>query len=283
MEKERKRSREERLNDYEVFVAKFKPKKTTDDCYTPPAVYDAVRGWVDANVTPLSGRRVVRPFYPGGDYESFDYREGDIVLDNPPFSILAKIRRFYAARGIDYFLFAPGLTLFASAASEEECFIVTGESVTYANGAQVPTGFVTNCVGDGTRIWVSPGLAQALRAVRPAKKPARKVLLPPEVVTSARIDHLARTGQDFKVPAAECERVGKLDSGHQLYGQGYLISRRAAQERLALETELFARELAEVEVLSLREEWRVIRLSLPEGARRAADGEKECATEGGKG
>ena len=33
----RKRSRT-----YEGFVEKFKPKLTTDDCYTPPAVYDAV-------------------------------------------------------------------------------------------------------------------------------------------------------------------------------------------------------------------------------------------------
>ena len=30
------------FNDYEGFVEKFKPKKTTDDCYTPPAVYDYV-------------------------------------------------------------------------------------------------------------------------------------------------------------------------------------------------------------------------------------------------
>lgn len=31
---------------YEEFVEKFKPKKTTDDCYTPPAVYDALADWV---------------------------------------------------------------------------------------------------------------------------------------------------------------------------------------------------------------------------------------------
>ena len=35
----------DRMNDYDGFVEKFKPKKTTDDCYTPPAVYDAVVGW----------------------------------------------------------------------------------------------------------------------------------------------------------------------------------------------------------------------------------------------
>lgn len=29
--------------EYVAFVDKFKPKKTTDDCYTPPLVYAAVR------------------------------------------------------------------------------------------------------------------------------------------------------------------------------------------------------------------------------------------------
>lgn len=32
--------------EYEAFVNKFKPKKTTDDCYTPPKVYEAVKDWV---------------------------------------------------------------------------------------------------------------------------------------------------------------------------------------------------------------------------------------------
>lgn len=31
--------------EYDAFVAKFKPKKTTDDCYTPPLVYEAVKTW----------------------------------------------------------------------------------------------------------------------------------------------------------------------------------------------------------------------------------------------
>ena len=31
-----------KIQDYDAFVEKFKPKKTTDDCYTPPLVYDAV-------------------------------------------------------------------------------------------------------------------------------------------------------------------------------------------------------------------------------------------------
>lgn len=31
-------TREEKFNDYDGFVAKFKPKKTTDDCYPPPVL-----------------------------------------------------------------------------------------------------------------------------------------------------------------------------------------------------------------------------------------------------
>lgn len=30
---------------YEEFVDKFKAKKTTDDCYTPEIVYNAVKEW----------------------------------------------------------------------------------------------------------------------------------------------------------------------------------------------------------------------------------------------
>ena len=48
---------------YEEFVEKFKPKLTTDDCYTPPIVYDAVADWVAAEYK-LDRSLFVRPFYP---------------------------------------------------------------------------------------------------------------------------------------------------------------------------------------------------------------------------
>lgn len=31
--------------EYDDFTAKFEPKKTTDDCYTPPLVFEAVKEW----------------------------------------------------------------------------------------------------------------------------------------------------------------------------------------------------------------------------------------------
>ncbi len=43
---------------------------------------------------------VVRPFWPVGDFESFEYPEGCVVVDNPPFSILARIQNFNLGCGI---------------------------------------------------------------------------------------------------------------------------------------------------------------------------------------
>ena len=108
-----------KFNDYEGFVDKFKPKKTTDDCYTPPAVYQAVLDYVKETYNLPDDTLVLRPFYPGGDYESVEYPEGCIVIDNPPFSIFSKIVDFYTKRGIRFFLFAPALTTLGPVAKRD--------------------------------------------------------------------------------------------------------------------------------------------------------------------
>lgn len=51
----------EKFEDYEGFVEKFKPKKTTDDCYTPLLVYEAIANWV-ANEYKLDKSEFMRPF-----------------------------------------------------------------------------------------------------------------------------------------------------------------------------------------------------------------------------
>ena len=56
---------------YDTFIEKFKLRKTTDDCYTPANVYEAVAEFV-ANEYGLDRGRFVRPFYPGGDSQRFD-------------------------------------------------------------------------------------------------------------------------------------------------------------------------------------------------------------------
>ena len=109
-----KKGKAEIFNNYDAFVEKFKPKKTTDDCYTPPGVYNIVLDYVREKVD-LTGCRIVRPFYPGGDYENEEYKDSDVVIDNPPFSIITRIVRFYMEQNIRFFLFAPYLTIFQPA------------------------------------------------------------------------------------------------------------------------------------------------------------------------
>ena len=92
----------------------------------------------------LQGRKIIRPFYPGGDYENHDYPADCVVVDNPPFSIIQKIKDFYNENNIDYFLFAPSLTMFGGANREKEKYIITNANITYENGAVVSTSFATN-------------------------------------------------------------------------------------------------------------------------------------------
>ena len=135
----------EENKEYEAFVEKFKPKKTTDDCYTPPEVYEVVLQYVREKCN-IEGLKVLRPFYPGGDYISVQYDENCVVIDNPPFSIISQIIRFYNAKGVKYFLFAPHLTIFGS--NQDYTAIVTSVDIVYENGAKVKTAFVTNMMGD---------------------------------------------------------------------------------------------------------------------------------------
>lgn len=149
----------EESEEYQAFLQKFENKKTTDDCYTPEGVYDAIRDWA-VNYYHLEGRTIVRPFYPGGDYQAVHYAPDVVVLDNPPFSILGEILDFYLAHDVKFFLFAPGLMAFNYLNRDNVCCVVTGSHVVYANGADVNTGFVTNL--SDLRVDISPELSQII-------------------------------------------------------------------------------------------------------------------------
>lgn len=98
---------------YEDFVAKFKDvKKTTDDCYTPEHIYRAVVDWAVNRYHIGEDTRIIRPFYPGGDYRNEDYSGDCVVIDNPPFSILKSICDWYQRNNIRFLMFCQGLTVF---------------------------------------------------------------------------------------------------------------------------------------------------------------------------
>lgn len=252
-------TREEKFNDYEGFVEKFKPKKTTDDCYTPPAVYEAVKDWACRKYG-IDPDKTVRPFWPGGDYEAFDYPAGAVVLDNPPFSCLAKIVQFYQARQIPFFLFAPGLTALGFA--RHGAGIVFAESrITYENGAKVNTAFITS-YGDNA-VEIAPGLGEQIKAVQRQKSAdARPVYqYPSNLLTTQGVLALARHGVPFSVKREEAVFVRGLDAmkaeGKEAFGGALLISDHAAERKEAAER-TFARPGAEQKVWQLSDRERKI-------------------------
>ena len=129
---------------YEEFVEKFKPKKTTDDCYTPSEIYEVIKEWVCKRYN-IDPGNVIRPFWPGGDYEKDEYPPGCVVVDNPPFSILKNICEFYLERGIPFFLFAPSLTALSGKTTWDRMnHIICDCTIVYENGATVKTSFITS-------------------------------------------------------------------------------------------------------------------------------------------
>lgn len=151
----------EMTGEYAAFVEKFKSKKTTDDCYTPDNVYAAVHDWAVKEYG-LEGARIIRPFYPGGDYTKEDYSGNCAVIDNPPFSIFAEICRWYNQRGIRFFLFGPAKTIFSGSGLDGINYVICGLSIMYDNGASVDTSFATN-MGQ-YKIMVAPDLYEAIKA-----------------------------------------------------------------------------------------------------------------------
>ena len=237
---------------YQEFVNKFKAKKTTDDCYTPPEVYAVVRDWAckEYGIDPAS---IVRPFYPGGDYEIFDYPNNCVVLDNPPFSMLSKILEFYLDRGIQFFLFAPSLTAFSGIKTLMRCnHIICGANITYENGAVVRTSFVTSFGGDIVA-QSAPELGKAVNeAVAKLRKQTVKSLpkyeYPDNVITAAKLGYYASHGVDFAVRRKDCTPISALDAqrerGKAVFGGGLLLSEKAAAEKAAAEKwKLSEREL----------------------------------------
>lgn len=225
--------------EYKAFVNKFKPKKTTDDCYTPPNIYEVVLDWCVEEYG-IDRDNIIRPFWPNGNYEEEEYPDGCTVVDNPPFSIISQIVRTYNAAGIKYFLFAPYLTNFTTA--KDCCHIITATSITYENGAEVGTSFLTNL--DKYCLRSCPELGRRIKAentknLKTQKKQVPKYQYPYEVVTASALGYLAVHGEDFRVMPEDCHFVRSLDEqrakGKSLFGGGFLLSERAAAERAAAE------------------------------------------------
>ena len=226
---------------YDAFKEKFKPKKTTDDCYTPENIYEAVLSWVRTEYD-LGGAEIVRPFYPGEDYQAREYPSGCVVVDNPPFSILSEIVGYYLAEGVRFFLFAPALTCMGLLGKYlgRVCCICAGAPVTYDNGADVNTSFVTNL--DASAARSAPDLHDLVEAanavnLRALHRDLPKYKYPDAVLTAAALNYLSVHGEPFRVSPESAAFVRVLDAqkpaGKSIFGGGLLLSDRAAADRAA--------------------------------------------------
>ena len=242
---------------YEAFVDKFKPKKTTDDCYTPVNVYEAVANWV-AEEYGVSRGTFVRPFWPGEDYERFEYPEGCVVVDNPPFSLMAQIKAHYLKRGIRFFLFAPTLMMFSG--DEDVSYLACGVSITYDNKANVNTSFVTNL--DTCRVRSVPELYRAVKQENEKNEKAMtrqlpKYEYPDHVLTSSMAYQYSRLGVPYRLEKTDCRFIRALDNqrenGKTIFGGGFLLSDRAAADRAAADRAAADREHRIIWKLSNRE------------------------------
>ncbi len=191
-----------RVENYDEFVGKFERyhAKTTDDCNTPREIYEVVLEWCKEHLN-IGDRSVVRPFYPGGDFENFDYPENCVVVDNPPFSIFSKICNWYNERGIDFFLFSPSLVSIRKGVT----FVSVDAGIIYQNGAIVNTAFVTNMMGDLLCVTAPDLSAKISETTRNLNNITtfKKYTYPKNVLRAATLNTLARRGILFSVSASE--------------------------------------------------------------------------------
>ena len=252
-------SKQEGNDEYNEFLDKFEVAKTTDDCYTPDGIYEVVKDWVVSHYN--ISNEIIRPFYPGGDYQKEKYK-GKTVIDNPPFSILAEIIDFYQEKGIKFFLFAPSVTLMHHTRREGIAAICTGVSITYENGAIVPTSFLTNMEDDSIAAKTESVLYKLVyeedkRIQSETKKEIPKYEYPDNIVTAAMLSKFSKYGADLEIRRKDCMTISALDQqkevGKAIFGNGLLLSEKAAAEKAAAEKAAAEKAAAEKWTLSERE------------------------------
>ena len=220
---------------YQQFVDKFKSKHTSDDCFTPDNIYNVVADWVSSEYG-IDKSKFTRPFWPGADYTKENYTN-KIVVDNPPFSILSDIVRFYLNHNVKFFLFAPHLTLFDAARERfyDMTHVVCGSNITYQNGAKVPTSFLTNMGNGEIAIVTVPDLAEKLkiadennRYTNNITKKLPRYVYPKNLIRVSDLSQTMKRNKDrLIIRFDECHATTRLDVQKEhhkkLFGSAVLV------------------------------------------------------------
>ena len=218
------------FHDYESYVAKFQDKeKTTDDTYTPKDVYEAVVSYV-GEMFDLTDKQILRPFYPGGDYENAEYPDNGVVIDNPPFSIFTKICKFYSENNIPFFLFGPGMTIMSVI---KYCTVVIANaSLIFENKANVKCNFATNIFDPNIAVMTVPMLSRLLNEC-PSQNITvdMPIIEKPDIVLSVSdLQTISHGGIEFVVKRNECAIIKEF-GGRALFGNHILITQAKAKAK----------------------------------------------------
>lgn len=224
-------------DEYNNFVDKFKDKFTTDDCFTPENVYDEITKFVEKEYN-VKKENFVRPFFPGGDYEKYNYKKDSIVVDNPPFSIYHEIVRFYVKNNIKFFLFGNGLTIL-SAKIKDITYIVNDLRIEYQNGVCVNTNFATNLEKGDILIRTSHELAENINKInkinsRKLKNGYKEYNYPENIIGVADIKSRGRNKEDIFINKNDCEFTDYLydNDGNKIkqFGTKLIVSNNVIKQ-----------------------------------------------------
>lgn len=142
-----------------------------------------------------------------------------MVVDNPPFSILAEIIDYYLDNNIKFFLFAPGLTCFPYLAKNRKvCILPINVTIKYENGARINTGFITNL--ENNAININSELYKLIKNCHEDKS-QRKINHSCDYICIGNCNKLAKRGIDFKIKSFK-EFVHKKDN-YRIFGGGVLL------------------------------------------------------------
>lgn len=209
--------------EYKLFVEKFRADithvKTTDDHYTPKEVYEVVFAHC-VETYGIDPQKVVRPFYPGGDYKNNDYSGGKVVIDNPPFSISSEIIDFYLENKIPFFLFADGKTIYRKLRKDVR-IIVINKTLTFHDKAKVNIGFVTNL--DESGIEYNPNLSKEIERAQDEKKIKKEKVKYPENILCLGNYHSKLKNHNVFIPKKNLtftRNVGNVT----IYGGGLILN-----------------------------------------------------------
>lgn len=207
--------------EYFEWLRKFERKHTTDECYTPPAVYEEIKEYV-VKFFGLEGKTIERPFYPGGDYKKAaeSYDENTVVIDNPPFSLTAEIIRTYQASSVRFFLFTQMKTALHHIDKGVSVWFMPS-NVVYSDGERVDTAFLTN-IESSQCIRTVPELDFCVNPRR------AKNMYPPDLYIASHFRRMSLTGAALMIPIEpRMQRRVYIDSKRgevKIYGSGIELS-----------------------------------------------------------